>query len=119
MNLATSEGGDLSVKLGEAYLDFENVSKLWHRENQLSIRLGRMDVPFGEEHRCRDAIDNPLGSHSVMDLWGVGSVFGIELAQELAEQTRCQVAFLADSKLVTSTLNDLTSDASSKSAAGG
>jgi len=54
-----------------------------------------------------------------MDLWGVGSVFGIELAQELAEQTRCQVAFLADSKLVTSTLNDLTSDASSKSAAGG
>ncbi|MEY4386367.1 MAG: hypothetical protein RLY20_1650 [Verrucomicrobiota bacterium] len=83
LNLATSEGLDLNAKLGEAYLDFENVSKLWHRENQLSIRLGRMDVPFGEEYLYRDAIDNPLVSHSVMDFWGVDE--GVELYGEFAK----------------------------------
>ena len=77
LNLATTEGGDLGAKLGEAYLDFENVFKLWGDENLLNIRVGRMDVPFGEEYLHRDAIDNPLVSHSVMDFWGVDE--GIEL----------------------------------------
>lgn len=77
LNLATTEGSDLHAQLGEAYLDFENVSKLWGKENQLSIRAGRMDVPFGEEYLYRDAIDNPLISHSVADFWGIDE--GIEL----------------------------------------
>ena len=77
LNLATTEGADLNAKLGEAYLDFESVSKLWGQENQLGLRLGRLDVPFGEEYLYRDAIDNPLVSHSVMDFWGVDE--GVEL----------------------------------------
>jgi hypothetical protein len=77
LNLATREGFDLNVNLGEFYLDFENVSQLWGHDHQLNIRAGRMDVPFGEEYLYRDAIDNPLISHSVSDLWGVDE--GIEL----------------------------------------
>lgn len=83
LNLATTEGGNLNVNLGEAYLDFEDVSKLWGKESQLSIRAGRMDVPFGEEYLYRDAIDNPLISHSVMDFWGIDE--GLELYGSIAK----------------------------------
>ena len=77
LNLATREAQDLNLNLGEAYLDFENVSKLWDCDGMLSLRAGRMDVPFGEEYLHRDAIDNPLISHSVMDFWGIDE--GIEI----------------------------------------
>jgi hypothetical protein len=70
-----SEFGDL--KVGELYLDFENLSRFWNRERMLNLRVGRMDIPFGEEYLTRDAIDNPLISHSLSDLWGVDE--GIEL----------------------------------------
>jgi hypothetical protein len=43
----------------------------------LSIRAGRMDIPFGEEYQTRDAIDNPFIAHSLSDIWGVDE--GIEL----------------------------------------
>ena len=36
-----------------------------------------MYVPFGEEYLSRYAIDNPLISHSLSDLWGVDE--GVEL----------------------------------------
>lgn len=39
LNLATHERADLTAQLGEAYLDFENVSKVWGKENQLSIAM--------------------------------------------------------------------------------
>jgi hypothetical protein len=77
INLMTRQAFDVNVKLGECYLDFENVSELWHRERMLNVRLGRMDIPFGEEYQSRDAIDNPFISHSLSDLWGVDE--GIEL----------------------------------------
>jgi hypothetical protein len=77
LNLATRESSDVSLQLGEAYVDFENVSKLWHRDSQLNIRAGRMDIPFGEEYLTRDAIDNPLISHSLTDFWGVDE--GVEI----------------------------------------
>jgi hypothetical protein len=76
INLMTREAEDLSVQLGEAYLDFENVSQLWNRDRMLNIRLGRMYNPFGEEYLSRYAIDNPLISHSLTDIWGVDE--GIE-----------------------------------------
>ena len=76
INLMTREAEDLDVQLGEAYLDFENVSQLWNRERMLNIRLGRMYIPFGEEYLSRYAIDNPLISHSLPDIWGVDE--GIE-----------------------------------------
>jgi len=77
LNLATREYDDLELRLGELSVDFENVSQLWGRDRQLNVRAGRMDIPFGEEYHERDAIDNPLISHSLSDLWGVDE--GVEL----------------------------------------
>jgi hypothetical protein len=77
LNLMTREASDLSLQLGELYLDFENISRLWNRDRMLNLRVGRMDIPFGEEYQTRDAIDNPLISHSLSDLWGIDE--GIEL----------------------------------------
>jgi len=47
LDLATRE--DNNVRLGEAYVDFENVSKLWHHDRQVNLRFGRFYIPFGEE----------------------------------------------------------------------
>lgn len=76
LNLAARTSDSLELNLGELYLDFEDVSKLWNVERLLNLRVGRMDVPFGEEYLYRDAIDNPLISHSLADFWGVDE--GIE-----------------------------------------
>jgi hypothetical protein len=66
-----------NLRAGELYLDVENVSRLWDQDSQLNLRIGRFDIPFGEEYLARDAIDNPLISHSLMDLWGIDE--GVEL----------------------------------------
>jgi len=81
LNLATREQPDVVARLGEIYLDFENVSQLWNRERMLNLRLGRIYIPFGEEYQTRYAIDNPLISHSLSDIWGVDE--GIELYGKL------------------------------------
>ena len=83
LNLAQREDRDLNLKLGEFYVDFEDVSLLWNRERQLNLRAGRMDIPFGEEYLTRDAIDNPLISHSLADFWGVDE--GVELYGKLGK----------------------------------
>jgi hypothetical protein len=66
-----------NIHLGELYVEFESVSRFFGKEGLLSLRLGRFDIPFGEEYLRRDAIDNPLISHSISDLWGVDE--GVEL----------------------------------------
>jgi hypothetical protein len=71
LNLAQREERDVEFRLGELYVDFENVSQLWHQDHLLNVRAGRMYIPFGEEYLARYAIDNPLISHSLSDLWGV------------------------------------------------
>jgi Phosphate-selective porin O and P len=71
VDLATPENNNTQVNLGELYVDFENVSQLWGRDDQLCVRAGRMNVPFGEEYLTRYAIDNPLILNSVSDLWAV------------------------------------------------
>ena len=38
LNLATRELTDLNLRVGELYLDFENVSQLWHRDRMLNLR---------------------------------------------------------------------------------
>jgi hypothetical protein len=83
INLMTREANDLSVQLGETYLDFENVSQLWNRDRMLNIRFGRMYIPFGEEYQSRYAIDNALISHSLPDIWGVDE--GIEFYGKLGK----------------------------------
>jgi hypothetical protein len=70
LNLATPEQNDLGVRFGELYLDFENLSHLWNCDRMLNLRVGRFYIPFGEEYQDRYAIDNPLISHSLGDLWG-------------------------------------------------
>src|SRR3989442_1402379 len=49
----------------------------------LNIRAGRFDIAFGEEYLTRDAIDNPLISHSLQDFWGVDE--GLEFYGTLAK----------------------------------
>lgn len=73
LNLATREEPDVQLHLGELYLDFENVSRLWNCERLVNVRVGRIYTPFGEEYQTRYAIDNPLISHSLSDLWAVNA----------------------------------------------
>jgi hypothetical protein len=77
LNLATRESSDIMVRLGELYVDFEDISKLWGQDRLLNVRAGRLYTPFGEEYQHRYAIDNPLISHSISDLWSLDE--GIEL----------------------------------------
>jgi hypothetical protein len=77
VDLATRESSGLGLELNEFYLDFPDVSQLWGKDNQLNFRAGRLNIPFGEEYLNRNAIDDPLISHSVSDLWGVDP--GVEL----------------------------------------
>ena len=77
LNLATREEPDVEARLGEIYLDVENISQLWNGDHQLNARAGRFYIPFGEEYLTRYAIDNPFVSHSLSDLWGVDE--GLEL----------------------------------------
>jgi len=77
VDLATRENTDLNLKLGELYLDFEDVSQLWGHDRQLNIRAGNLDIPFGEEYLTRNAIDDPLISRSLPDIWGIDP--GVEL----------------------------------------
>src|SRR5438552_2636990 len=71
INVFSHEGADGNLRAGEVYLDFENVSRLWAKERQVNLRIGQFYTPFGEEYAARFAIDNPLISHSLSDLWGV------------------------------------------------
>jgi hypothetical protein len=69
-DFATHENTDLNLHAGEVYLDFEDVSQLWGRDGQLNVRIGRINIPFGEEYLTRYAMENPLISQSVSDFWG-------------------------------------------------
>lgn len=57
------------VRFGELYIELEDLAGAWC-EDLVNVRLGRFDIPFGEEYAQRDAIDNPLISHSLADPWG-------------------------------------------------
>jgi len=83
INITTREMNDGTVRLGELYLDFENLSRFWNRDGWLNLRVGRIDIPFGEEYQTRDAIDNPLISHSLTDIWGVDE--GLEIYGSVAK----------------------------------
>lgn len=77
INLILREGGDTDLDVGELYVEVADISRLWGRDGQLNLRVGALDIPFGEEYLTRDAIDNPLIAHSIFDLWGVDE--GVEL----------------------------------------
>jgi hypothetical protein len=77
LDLATRENPSIDASVEEFYVDFENISRLWNHDHQVNIRVGRFDIPFGEEYLSRYAIDNPLIAHSLSDIWGVDE--GVEL----------------------------------------
>ncbi|HKQ36818.1 MAG TPA: hypothetical protein VJ063_02000 [Verrucomicrobiae bacterium] len=83
VNILTREEPDAYFRIGELYLDFENLGRWFNHDRWLNLRIGRFDVPFGEEYLTRDAIDNPLISHSVSDTWGVDE--GIELYGQIGK----------------------------------
>jgi hypothetical protein len=77
LDLITRENPNVDANVEELYIDFENVSRLWNQDRLLNVRVGRFNIPFGEEYQTRYAIDNPLIAHSLSDIWGVDE--GVEL----------------------------------------
>jgi hypothetical protein len=77
VDLITPQAPDNGLYLGELYLQFENLAKHWDMDQLLNARLGQFYIPFGEEYQDRFAIDDPLISHSLSDLWGYNP--GVEL----------------------------------------
>jgi hypothetical protein len=71
LKLLTRETNLDSFQLGELYADFEDVSAAWNRPGLLNVRVGRLNLPFGEEYQVRTPVANPLISHSLSDVWGV------------------------------------------------
>jgi Putative beta-barrel porin-2, OmpL-like. bbp2 len=73
-NIVLREEPGENFELGELYVEFED---LLGKERLFNVRAGRFDIPFGEEYLTRDAIDNPLVTHSLIDIWGIDE--GVEL----------------------------------------
>jgi len=49
------------VRVGELYVQLRDVtSVLFGWPSGVGMKVGRMDVPFGEDYRTRDVLDNPL-----------------------------------------------------------
>lgn len=106
VNITEREAYDNSIYVGELYLDFENLLPKWG-ERWLNVRAGRFYIPFGEEYTNRRAIDNPLVSHSLSDLWGVDE--GVELFGKIADKWRYALAVQNGGNPM---LHDYTSDKS-------
>ena len=49
----------LAARTGEVHAHFRNVLKCYG-DDLLGVKLGRIDIPFGEEYLWQDAINNPL-----------------------------------------------------------
>ena len=70
LEITTREANDEYFHVGELYVDVEDLWRL-DRNHTLSLRAGRMNLPFGEEYLVRNVVDNPLVSHSLADIWGI------------------------------------------------
>lgn len=86
VQLVKREASDENFRLGEFYLEFENLSGAWGGPNRLvNVRAGRMDIPFGEEYQYRDPLTNPLVTHSLSDIWGTDE--GVEIFGEFGRSS--------------------------------
>lgn len=58
----------VSFETGEVYANFRNV---WTNDSgdHLGFKVGRIDIPFGEEYVWGDSPDNPMISHTVSFPW--------------------------------------------------
>jgi uncharacterized coiled-coil protein SlyX len=77
LKLLTRESSTASVQFGELYVDFERLGAPFGRPDALNLRFGSINTPFGEEYLVRGAVENPLVSHSLSDIWGPDE--GVEL----------------------------------------
>ena len=77
MNLTTREGQDDTGRTGEIYVQFEDILSRWGKPRALNAKVGRFDIPFGEEYQTRTVMENPLVAHSVADPWGIDE--GVEV----------------------------------------
>ncbi|MEE9166787.1 MAG: hypothetical protein V3U24_04900 [Candidatus Neomarinimicrobiota bacterium] len=57
------------IRTAEVHAHFRNVLSKWG-DDLLGIRVGRIDIPFGEEYLWQDASDNPLMSTSAVFPYG-------------------------------------------------
>ncbi len=75
----TIEENQEEFLMGELYLEVEDVARRLGLDHlpEMTLRLGRLDIPFGEEYLARGVLSNPLISHSLADFWGVDE--GIEV----------------------------------------
>lgn len=77
LKLLPRETNEEAFELGEIYVDFENVLGRFGHDGLLNVRVGRLNIPFGEEYLVRSPVTNPLISHSLADFWGVDE--GVEV----------------------------------------
>ena len=59
MEFATRESEENNIRVGELYADVEDVLTAG-RDRRLSLRVGRFNIPFGEEYQYRSVMTNPL-----------------------------------------------------------
>ncbi|MFA6111810.1 MAG: hypothetical protein WDA75_23860 [Candidatus Latescibacterota bacterium] len=62
------QDGSTPVRTGELYVHLRNLLGRWGEE-LVSLKVGRFDLPFGEEYLWQDAPDNPLVSNSAAYPW--------------------------------------------------
>ncbi len=59
----------LFVRTGEVHAHFRDLFPDWS-DASLGLKVGRVDIPFGEEYLWQDAVDNPLISNSAVYPYG-------------------------------------------------
>lgn len=71
IELSKRSNFDTNIHPGELYVEFENISRFWGVDRLVNLRVGRTDIPFGEEYSRRDVLSNPLVVNSLSDIWGI------------------------------------------------
>ncbi|MCH6256235.1 hypothetical protein MLD52_06725 [Puniceicoccaceae bacterium K14] len=74
IELFRRESSNSDVEVGEVYVDVENLFGL---DRLATARVGRFQIPFGQEYLNRYVFENPLVSHSVADIMGIDE--GVEV----------------------------------------
>lgn len=79
IELFRRESGNSDVEVGEVFVDIENLFGSDDFDSLATARVGRFQIPFGQEYLNRYVFENPLVSHSVADIMGIdegAQVFG-------------------------------------------
>ncbi|MBS0664800.1 MAG: hypothetical protein JSR48_16150 [Verrucomicrobia bacterium] len=70
LNLLTRESNAANFQFGELYVEFGGLGSALGSPDALTVRVGSVNIPFGEEYQVRNPLSNPLISHSLSDIWG-------------------------------------------------